>query len=304
MNLNRRHFLLSGSTLLAGVSWAGCASPGNSTAQGARNNSAPRRWLLGAFNRPWSKWGMESALSGAREAGFAGIGLLSRTATDPLIGPESQQDYLNQLQKKITASGLRPIMASLRTKPDAPTDEAVKHLRNQVDQAAFLRVGSLMTFGVDKPEHYEGFYSSMREIAAYAATKKIELVLKPHGGGSGAAEEMLRCLKRIDHPNFKVWYDAGNIIHYTGKDPLVELEPIAEKVTGFCAKDCARQKGEVMIQLGEGKVDFAAVFARLKKAGFRGPIMLEGSAVGKTPEETTQNARANRLFLEKVLAAL
>src|SRR5437870_5020938 len=32
---------------------------------------------------------------------------------------------------------------------------------------------------------------------------------------------------------------------FTGKDPLAELEPIAKHVTGFCAKDCAEQKGEV-----------------------------------------------------------
>jgi sugar phosphate isomerase/epimerase len=59
-----------------------------------------------------------------------------------------------------------------------------------------------------------------------------------------------------------------------------------------------------MIQLGEGQVDFQAIFARLKQVGFQGPIMLEGCTVGKTPEETTQNARANRLFLEKIIAGL
>ena len=57
-----------------------------------------------------------------------------------------------------------------------------------------------------------------------------------------------------------------------------------------------------MIQFGTGKVDFAAVFATLKAAGFDGPIMVECCKVGATAEETTANARANRVFLEKVLA--
>jgi sugar phosphate isomerase/epimerase len=128
--------------------------------------------------------------------------------------------------------------------------------------------------------------------------------MKPHGGGSGASEEILRCIDKVAHPNFKIWYDAGNIVYYTGKDPLVELEPVAKYVTGFCAKDCAAPKAEVMTQFGTGKVDFKAVFARLKSAGFNGPIMVEGVKVGATAQETTANARANREFIEGILAAL
>jgi sugar phosphate isomerase/epimerase len=59
-----------------------------------------------------------------------------------------------------------------------------------------------------------------------------------------------------------------------------------------------------MIQFGQGKVDFAGVFKRLKAAGFNGPIMVEGCAVAATPQATMENARANRLFLERVLASI
>ena len=72
-------------------------------------------------------------------------------------------------------------------------------------------------------------------------------------------------------------------------------------VTGFCAKDCAAPKTEVMIQFGTGKVDFKGVFQVLKGAGFKGPIMVECCAIGDTAEATAANARANREFLEKTL---
>ena len=103
----------------------------------------------------------------------------------------------------------------------------------------------------------------------------------------------------MQHPNFKIWYDAGNIIYYTGKDPIEELKPIAQHVTGFCAKDCGAPRGDVMIQFGTGKVNFAGVFAVLKAAGFDGPIMVECCKVGATAEETMANARANRVFLDE-----
>lgn len=37
-----------------------------------------------------------------------------------------------------------------------------------------------------------------------------------------------------------------------------------------------------MSQFGTGKVDFKAVFAKLKSVGFNGPIMVEGVQVGAT----------------------
>src|SRR6185437_15977836 len=140
--------------------------------------------------------------------------------------------------------------------------------------------------------------------AAYAQDKRLKLVMKPHGGSSGASTEIQTVMKAVNHENFKIWYDAGNIIYYTGKDPIEELKPIARYVTGFCAKDCADVKSEVMIQFGAGKVDFGGVFAVLKSAGFDGPIMVECCKIGETAEETGANARANREFLEKTLASL
>jgi sugar phosphate isomerase/epimerase len=42
----------------------------------------------------------------------------------------------------------------------------------------------------------------------------------------------------------------------------------------------------------------------MKSAGFDGPIMVECCAVADTPEATGANARANREFLERVLASV
>jgi sugar phosphate isomerase/epimerase len=59
-----------------------------------------------------------------------------------------------------------------------------------------------------------------------------------------------------------------------------------------------------MIQFCTGKVDFVGVFRKLKSAGFNGPIMVECCQIGATVQETMANAKANRLFLEKALAAV
>jgi sugar phosphate isomerase/epimerase len=195
-------------------------------------------------------------------------------------------------------------MTALRVQSGLPLADGIADTRKQLENARTVGVEYALTFGEDRPERYANYFKIMADAAAFAEERGIKLVMKPHGGSSGASEEILTAMKSVGHRNFKIWYDAGNIIHYTGKDPVAELAPIAEHVTGFCAKDCATLKGDVMLQFGTGKVDFAGVFKKLKAAGFNGPIMVECCKIGATLQETTENAKANRLYLEQVLASI
>lgn len=276
------------------------------TATAALNFTAEAKvnWPIGCFNRPWTKWGFDETLKQIKAAGYSIAGLLSRTRDEQFIGADATPEYLEKLKQRLAASGLKANMGALRSRHNIPLADSIKEVRKQIDNAKFLALQYALSFGVDKPEEYDHFYKVMSDAAAYADERKIKLVMKPHGGGSGASDEILRAIKTVNHRNFKIWYDAGNIIYYTGKDPIEELKPIARHVTGFCAKDCPAVRGEVMSQFGTGKVDFAGVFKALKAAGFKGPVMVEGVKVGATPEETAANARANREFLEKVFATV
>jgi len=269
-----------------------------------RSLDAAVRWPIGCFNRPWTKWSFDDALKQIKAAGYQTTGLLTRTSDEPFIGADATPEYLARLKQRIAGSGLTANMGALRSRHNIPLNESIKEVRQQIENAGALALPYLLTFGVDKAEEYEHYYKVMSDAAAYAQERRIKLVMKPHGGGSGASQEIVAAMKAVTHPNFKIWYDAGNIIYYTGKDPVEELKPIAQHVTGFCAKDCAAPNSDVMIQFGTGKVDFAAVFGTLKAAGFDGPLMVECCKIGATAEETMANARANRAFLENVLARL
>jgi len=273
----------------------------------AEGNSKTIRWPIGCFNRPWAEkkdWEYELALRGIKEAGYKLTGLLSRSAREPLIGSDATPEYLAALKQKIAAHGLKANMGALRTKNELPLEDQIKDIRKQIDNGKTVGVEFLLTFGVDKPEHFENYYKLMRGAAPYAHERGLKVVLKPHGGASGAAEEIIRCLEKVKHENFKIWFDAGNIVYYTGKDPVEQLKPVAKYVSGFCAKDCDQKGGSVWLEFGTGKVDFPGVFGELKGSGFAGPVMVECCARGETPEQVTANARKNREYLEKVFAAL
>jgi sugar phosphate isomerase/epimerase len=294
--MNRREFLHHTITGAAATTLGWSLAPSIS--------AAGVTWPIGCFNRPWTTWAFDDALKQIKAAGYQTTGLLTRTKDEPFIGADATPEYVAKLKQRIADSGLKANLGALRSRHDIPVGDSIKEVRKQIEHAGTLGLAYLLTFGVDKPQEYDHFHKVMSDAAAYAQERRIKLVMKPHGGSSGAADEIVTVINAVKHPNFKIWYDAGNIIYYTGKDPVEELKPIAERVTGFCAKDCGAVKGDVMIQFGTGKVDFAAVFGLLKTAGFDGPIMVECCKVGATAEETMANARENRLFLEKVLAAV
>ncbi len=276
-------------------------------------------WPIGCFNRPWmqkfgtgrqptsvpqpANWGLDVALAGIKEAGYTFMGLLTPMPSEPFLAADADADYLPGLKKRIAESGLTATMGALRLNFEISQEEMVHQIRRQIDHAQFLNLEWLLTFGVDKADDFARFYKAMADAADYAQERKIKLVLKPHGGASGSSAEIVRCLKEVNRPNFRIWYDAGNIIYYTGKDPVEELKPIVQYVTGFCAKDCPGKTGDVMIEFGTGKVDFRGVYQELKKAGFNGPTFVE-CAGGKSLAEVTASARANRIFLEKIFASL
>jgi len=269
------------------------------------------RWPIGCFNRPWTKWSYDDTLDGTKAAGYTLTGLLSPTKDDVFTSANATPEYLAALKAKIAARGLKVNMTALRVKTALPLAEAIADTRKQIANGHTMGVEFALTFGEDKPERYAHYFKIMSDAAAFAHEHGIKLVMKPHGGGSGSSQEIVTAIKTVGHANFKIWYDAGNIIYYTGKDPVAELEPILPHVTGFCAKDCTadvdatgKRKADVMIQFGAGKVDFAAVFKKLKSGGFNGPIMVECCKIGATAAETTANAKANREFLEKVLATV
>jgi sugar phosphate isomerase/epimerase len=265
-------------------------------------------WPIGCYNRPWvddkDGWTLDTGLDGIKDAGYKIMGLLTLFKGQPFIGADATPEYLATLKKQIAARDLKPIMAAVHTKTSLSVPDSVQDVRKQIDHAKFLEVEYLLTFGVDHPKDYEDYYRVMADAAPYAQERGLKLVLKPHGGGSGAAEEIMRCVAKVNQPNFKIWYDAGNIIYYTGKDPLEQLKPIIQHVTGFCAKDCAGVKGEIWLDFGKGKVDFHGVFAMLKDAGFNGPVMVECCEKGPKPEDVTAGAKRNREILEKMFAEL
>jgi sugar phosphate isomerase/epimerase len=234
-------------------------------------------------------------------------------------------EMIAAMKQKLAARGLKSNIASLPTTPrTVALGDAIAAAQRVVANAHALGQRFALNLGIYDEELWLDWCKVMREAAAYGQERGVKVVVKHHHGLNNTSLDLLAWVKQVNHPNFGVFVDPGNIVYYTGRDAVKQTAIIASHVAGVVAKDCTaaryleREAGapafgtapsapgnpEVMIQFGTGKVDFPGLFKVLKEAGFNGPVMVEGTAVGATLQETVANARANREFLEKIFASL
>jgi sugar phosphate isomerase/epimerase len=172
-----------------------------------------------------------------------------------------------------------------------PVEIAAGRLKLEIDQARAAGVPHLLSMGVSEPARYGAFLAIMQAAAPYAADNDVTLGLKHHGGISATNRDCVEVVRRVGERGFGIWYDPGNILHYTGTSPTADLESVAPYVVGMCVKDCAGGlRGEVAITPGDGEVDFDRVFAVLRESGFQGPALVECLG-GATPEQVDAEAR-------------
>ena len=196
--LSRRDFLqqaaVCGAATVIGSSWSGSL------------DARSVQWPIGCFNRPWTGWSFDDALKQITQAGYKTMGLLTRTKEEAFIGADATPEYLARLKQRIADAGLTANMGALRSRHNIPLEDSIREVRKQIDNASGLALTYLLTFGVDRPEEYDHYYKVMSDAAAYASDKKLKLVMKPHGGNSGASDDIQAVMKAVNHPNFKIWY--------------------------------------------------------------------------------------------------
>lgn len=129
------------------------------------------------------------------------------------------------------------------------------------------------------------FVKSEYEAAKPEVIKKLKLMLQKvegtdiillHENEKGiygnAPERCLSLYKELNHPNFKLCYDASNYVQ-CGYDPLLAYEYTREYTVEYHMKDCGKYNVEVPLGLGEGRIK--DILCDLDKRGYDGFLTLE-----------------------------
>ncbi len=253
-------------------------------------------YLIGAFARPWTAFTWEEYLAGVVATGYEYMGFMRHREAELLPGLSDEK--IAWIKETLARHGLTPTTEiSLHHSGRCPlhegTEAAVQEALGQLDVMQAVGVPYYVSCGTPEPALEQTLVTVLREAAAYGAERGITVTIKSHGGPAGTCYDLVRVVEVIDHPNFGIYYDPGNILYFTAEDPLDGIDEVAPHVVAAIVKDeTGGERGDVEIEPGTGDVDFPAVFSRLRDGGFTsGPVMVECLGRGELGEVNERAVR-------------
>jgi sugar phosphate isomerase/epimerase len=304
-HLSRRAFLAASAAAASGLPALAAAT--RPAGKPAKSGGKPN-WQIGCYTRPWAAFEYTVALDSIAEAGFRYVGLMTtKTGNHLVLSTATSLDEAGRIGEEIRKRKLRVLSVY---GGDIGVDQGLKAgidgMRKLIDNCAAVRSATLLMGGIGNQKLFDDYYKAIAECCDYAAEKKLQITVKPHGGTNSTGPECRRIIEKVNHKNFRLWYDPGNIFFYSdGKlNPVDDAATVDGIVSGMCVKDFLPPKN-VDVTPGTGKVDFAAVLGRLKKGGLTGgPLVIETLAPGGEPQAIVEQARKALAFLQATVANL
>ncbi len=265
-------------------------------------NNSPRQ--IGIYTRPWSKMEYLVAFDSIAEAGFKYLGLMSH-AGGRIISQDTQPEEAAKIGREAKARGLTITSVSGHAfDGNKSLEESITELKQLIDNCAACNSPYLMLNGISEEKFTDKYYKMIAESCDYAASKKVGITLKPHGGTNATGAECRMRIEQVGHKSFTLWYDPGNIYFYSNGEinPVEDVGDVADIITGMCVKDFRMPPRDVNVTPGNGRVDFPALFSRMREGGFKGgPLLIECLETGDN-EFLIAEARKAREYLENILS--
>lgn len=258
---------------------------------------------IGIYTRPWSEYDYRVAFDAMVQAGYNYAGLM--TAKGGLvIDVNTEETAARHIGIEAKDRGLTILSVyGGDFYADRSKTAAVRGLKKLIDNVQACEGRSLLLGGTGKKKEFNNYYKAVAECCDYAMERNITLTLKPHGGLNATGPQCRKIIARVNHANFQLWYDPGNIFYYSdgSLDPVKDVDTVADIVKGMCVKDFKPPK-EVLVTPGTGQVDFPSLFAKLAAAGFiAGALVVECLAAGDLAS-IAENAVKARLYLQNILS--
>ncbi len=277
---------------------AGASAALTALARGADRET----WQIGCYTRPWDQYEYRVALDAIAEAGFKYAGIMTaKGKSGVMMTTQTTPEEAAQIGDEVQKRGLKAVSVYGDFSVSKSLNDGIAGLKHQIDNCAACACPNLLLGGTGDARRYDDYYKAIAECCDYAASKKIGLTIKPHGGQNATGPQCRKAIERVHHSSFRLWYDPGNIFYCSdGKlDPVDDAAMVDGLVAGMSVKDYLLPK-EVLVTPGTGRVDFRQVFSRLRKGGFTaGPLVVECLAKGDAKAVTAEAIKARR-FLENL----
>lgn len=191
--------------------------------------------------------------------------------------------------------------------PPATRAARIDALRQASDFAKWLGVSQVQThcgFIPENPEDplYPGAVDAIRTVAKHCHDNGQYFLMET---GQETPTTMSRMLRDVAMENLAVGLDTANLILYGKANPVDAVDILGPHIRSIHAKDGRwptnpSNLGEEVL-IGEGLVDFRAVFTKLHRIGYTGAVTIERETSG--PQQI-EDVRREKTYLEKILAGV
>ncbi len=148
--------------------------------------------------------------------------------------------------------------------------------------------------------NFNGFCVAVRSVAQHCKKNGQYLLFET---GQETPVTMLRCFEQVGMDNLGVNLDTANLILYGRANPVDALDVFGQYVRNIHAKDGTYPTNGHDLgyetKLGEGKVDFRALFVKLKEIGYDSYITIERELFN---EQEIIDVLAGREYLQNIIS--
>lgn len=181
----------------------------------------------------------------------------------------------------------------------------IKNLCDGADFAHRLGVKNVVTHMGFIPENpndpqFAPFCVAVRQVAEHLKKNGQYLLFET---GQETPVTMLRCFEKVGMDNLGVNLDTANVILYGKANPVDALDVFGKYVMNIHAKDgLYPTNGHDLgheVRIGDGKVDFKALFKKLKELGYDSYVTIEREIEG---EQQISDIRHAKKYLGDIIA--
>jgi sugar phosphate isomerase/epimerase len=221
---------------------------------------------------------IDQALEGLAEAGYRHCEIGAVKGWFEHIDPDSITDAeISRIDQKLKALGLDLVSISGHTQ--LQTDEGKARFERCIDIAAALGAKIVNTFTGDASTDAErqAYFGHVQELCDRAAARGLKIGMETDSNMLPTAEIGVAILDRIDRPGTLGFnYDPGNVVYYTGADPMRDIHFALPRLVHVHLKDKVGGKGVFNFPPpGDGELDLRGLLDILAASGYEGPISAE-----------------------------
>ncbi len=226
----------------------------------------------------FAPFSIDQALEGLAAAGYRNVEIGAVKGWFEHIDPDTASDAeIARIKTKLDSLELIPVSLSGHTQ--LQTEEGKERFRKAIDIAAGLGMQIVNTFTGDAEteEDREAYFENVAALCDYARDKGLKIGMETDSNMLPTAEAGLPILERINRPDVLGFnYDPGNVIYYTGADPMTDIAFAFPSMVHFHFKDKVGGKGVFHFPPpGDGDIDMVGLLRLCEEAGYTGPISAE-----------------------------